>query len=63
MCHEDQSLKNQAGHSLFVNKVGFEQSVHGKSGISCVGCHADLESVKDFPHAEKLVKVELCELP
>jgi len=57
MCHEDQSLKNQAGHSLFVNKVGFEQSVHGKSGIGCVGCHADLESVKDFPHAEKLVKV------
>src|SRR5678816_3038902 len=57
MCHEDQSLKNQAGHSLFVNNVSFEQSIHGKSGISCVSCHSDLESVKDFPHAETLAKV------
>ena len=57
MCHEDQSLKNQAGHSLFVNKGSFEQSIHGKSGISCVSCHSDLESVKDFPHAETLAKV------
>ncbi len=57
MCHEDQSLKNQAGRSLFVKKELVENSVHGRSGVSCVSCHADLESVKDFPHAEKLAKV------
>jgi len=57
MCHEDQSLKYQAGRSLFVKKELVENSVHRKSGVSCVGCHADLESVKDFPHAEKLAKV------
>ena len=54
MCHEDPTLKNAAGHSLFVNQKRLEQSIHGKSGLSCVSCHADLESVKDFPHAEKL---------
>ena len=57
MCHEDQSLKNQAGHSVFVRKELVENSVHGKSGVSCVNCHADLESVKDFPHAARLAKV------
>lgn len=57
MCHEDQSLKDAAGRSLFTSQERFEQSVHGRSGITCVSCHADLESVKDFPHAEKLAKV------
>jgi nitrate/TMAO reductase-like tetraheme cytochrome c subunit len=57
MCHEDQSLKDQAGRSLFVKKELVENSIHGRSGLSCVSCHADLESVKDFPHAEKLAKV------
>ena len=37
MCHEDQSLKNEAGHSLFVNKGGFEQSIHGKKYTSPPG--------------------------
>ena len=57
MCHEDQSLKDQAGRSVFVKKDFVENSIHGRSGLSCVSCHADLESAKDFPHAEKLAKV------
>ena len=41
-----------------------EPSIHGRLSISCVGCHADLESVKDFLHsAEALAKLDLCELP
>ncbi len=58
MCHEDKSLNDSAGRSLFVDKAKFDQSIHGKSGIGCVSCHNDLESVKDFPHAEKLAKVD-----
>lgn len=56
-CHEDQNLKNNEGRSLFVSRVDFERSIHGESGITCVSCHSDLEKVIDFPHAEKLVKV------
>jgi cytochrome b subunit of formate dehydrogenase len=32
------------------------RSVHGP--LACVDCHSDLSKVKDFPHAEKLRKVE-----
>ncbi|HVP89641.1 MAG TPA: cytochrome c3 family protein [Terriglobales bacterium] len=34
-----------------------EASVHGRAGVGCVDCHADLKAVKDFPHADKLVSV------
>lgn len=57
MCHGDSSLKDAAGRSLFVDQKLLDPSIHGTSGLSCVSCHADLESVKDFPHAEKLAKV------
>ena len=50
-------MKDQAGRSLFVSKEQMEQSIHGRSGLSCVSCHVDLESVKDFPHSEKLARV------
>ena len=57
MCHGEEGLKDEAGRSLFVPKEQFERSVHGKSSIGCTSCHADLESVRDFPHLEKLAKV------
>jgi hypothetical protein len=57
MCHEDPALKDAAGRSLFVNQKQMEQSIHGKSGLSCVSCHVDLAPVKDFPHSEELSKV------
>jgi len=56
-CHEDKDLKDNSDRSLFVDKVQFGNSIHGRSGISCVNCHADLEKVKDFPHPDKLAKV------
>jgi hypothetical protein len=56
-CHEDQSLKGESGGSVFVNKGIFDKSIHARSGLNCVSCHTDLENVKDFPHAEKLAKV------
>jgi hypothetical protein len=58
MCHEDQSLEDAAGRSLAVVREDFEKSIHGRSGITCVSCHSDLESITDFPHAEKLAKVD-----
>ena len=57
MCHEDPALRDASGRSLSVNKEVFEKSIHGRSGISCVGCHNDLEKIKEFPHAEKLAGV------
>ena len=56
-CHEDKDLKDNSARSLFVDKAQFGDSIHGRSGISCVSCHSDLEKVKDFPHPEKLAKV------
>lgn len=56
-CHQDEGLKDASGRSVFVNKEAFNKSIHGRSGLNCVGCHADLEKVKDFPHDEKLSKV------
>ena len=57
-CHDDETLKDESGRSLFVNKGAFENSIHSKSGFTCVSCHIDLEKVKDFPHATKLKKVD-----
>jgi hypothetical protein len=56
-CHEDRSLKDEAGRSLFVSQELLARSIHGTSGLTCVSCHTDLENVRDFPHAEKLTKV------
>jgi hypothetical protein len=53
VCHSDSSLKSQ-GRSLFVDGAKFAASIHGSAGISCVGCHADLAKVSDFPHADRL---------
>jgi len=57
-CHGDQGLKSEKGQSVFVDKDKFAASVHGQADISCTGCHADLKSVKDFPHAASLKAVD-----
>jgi len=57
ICHEDPDLKTEEGKLLFIEHVKFLSSVHGESGISCVGCHSDLQGFEDFPHAEKLETV------
>jgi len=53
-CHEDSDLKTEEGESQFVDYDTFLASIHGKSGISCVDCHSDLQGFEDFPHPEKL---------
>lgn len=44
-CHGDASPKK------------FGASLHGTLGMACVDCHAALKTTADFPHAEKLAKV------
>lgn len=58
-CHGEADAKRDNGRSVFVPKKKLAASVHGAAGLSCVDCHADLASVKDFPHAAKLKPV-LC---
>lgn len=57
VCHEDPDLKTEQGESLFVEYDPFQASIHGKSGISCVDCHSDLQGFEDFPHPQKLQTV------
>lgn len=57
VCHEDENLKDAAGRSLFVKNEALAKSIHGTSGLTCVSCHIDLENIDEFPHAEKLEKV------
>ena len=57
-CHGDKDLKSAAGKTLFVDAVKFKGAIHGQAEIGCVDCHADLKTVKDFPHAEKLQQVD-----
>ncbi len=57
-CHGDQGLKSEKGVSVFVDKDKVANSIHGQAGLSCVGCHADLKIVRDFPHAAPLKSVD-----
>lgn len=54
ICHSDRELTSAAGAPVFVDPEAFAGSVHGRAGIGCVGCHADLAGVEDFPHAPDL---------
>jgi hypothetical protein len=56
-CHGDASAQGANGRSVAVLPDKFGASVHGQSGIVCVDCHADLATSADFPHAEKLARV------
>ncbi|MEW6456513.1 MAG: cytochrome c3 family protein [Acidobacteriota bacterium] len=57
-CHGDRDLKRRDGSSLFIDEGNYKKSVHKKTGFSCVTCHVDLENIQDFPHDEKLKKVD-----
>lgn len=56
-CHGDASASGANGRSVAVAPDRFGASVHGQAGIACVGCHADLATATEFPHAEKLAPV------
>ena len=57
VCHDDAELKSSAGKPVSVDSAQFAASVHGRAGVRCVGCHADLKGFEDFPHAQSLEAV------
>lgn len=54
-CH-DPTAKSDAGRAIGVDDKAYAASVH--AGIACVDCHQDLAKTQDFPHAEKLARVD-----
>jgi hypothetical protein len=54
VCHDDAELKSSAGMTVYVSPKPLAASVHGRAGVRCVGCHADLKGFEDFPHAQSL---------
>ncbi len=57
-CHNDPELTGPAGDTLYVDSERFTESVHARAGLECVSCHLDLDGFEDWPHAERLKKVD-----
>ena len=56
-CHDDDGVtRDKDGTSVTVKPAVFNASVH--ESVACVECHTSLEKVTDFPHEEKLPKVD-----
>ena len=55
-CHSDPEAKRESGSSIAVLPEPFAKSFHGP--MTCVDCHVDLATTADFPHREKLKKVD-----
>jgi hypothetical protein len=46
-CHNEETLTDQTGHSVYVNGAKQQASVHGS--LNCTDCHT---SIKGYPHPE-----------
>jgi hypothetical protein len=57
-CHSDPEFVSPAGKHLGVDAEKFASSIHGDMAMACVDCHADLRTTQDFPHPEKLARVD-----
>lgn len=55
-CHEDPSTVRADGRPVAMKPDALAKSVHASA--TCVDCHADLASATEFPHAEKLARVD-----
>ncbi|MBI5085361.1 MAG: hypothetical protein HZB13_12280 [Acidobacteria bacterium] len=56
-CHENgRPGKREAGVPPAFHEAALRASPHADQ--ECSGCHADLAKIKEFPHAEKLAKVD-----
>ena len=55
-CHGDPQMVSAAGRKIAVDAAKFGGSIHGQ--MACVDCHADLTTATEFPHAEKLARVQ-----
>lgn len=53
-CHGDSSAVSADGRPVAVAPDAFAGSVHGALGLSCVSCHADLATLTEYPHPDKL---------
>lgn len=54
-CHGDPSTTRANGQPVVVQPDRFTHSVHGP--LNCVDCHSDLNKPVEFPHAERLARV------
>jgi len=57
-CHGDAGAVGANGKSVAVKPEAFAASIHGAGGVACVDCHADLAKLTEFPHADKLQRVQ-----
>jgi hypothetical protein len=55
-CHDDEGLVRDDGRPLARVRPIPAASVH--ESVACVECHQDLATIVDFPHPEKLAKVD-----
>lgn len=56
VCHDDDAAERADGSKVVVKAAVFAKSIHAEA--ACVDCHADLAKVTEYPHAEKLAKVD-----
>ncbi len=59
-CHQDPSLTGRGGRPVVVDPAAYPQSVHGRAGLACTDCHADLSAPVELPHGTPLAQVR-CE--
>jgi nitrate/TMAO reductase-like tetraheme cytochrome c subunit len=55
-CHGDASAVRENGTPVFVHPERFAGSAHAPFG--CVDCHSDLATFTEFPHPERLARVD-----
>ena len=57
-CHNDPEMTGSAGDTIYVDSERYTESIHAQAGLECVSCHLDLEGFEDWPHAERLERVD-----
>ncbi|MBW7996634.1 MAG: hypothetical protein FVQ81_08740 [Candidatus Glassbacteria bacterium] len=57
-CHNDPEITGSAGDTIYLDSERYTESVHLEMGLECVTCHSDLAGFEDWPHAERLEKVD-----
>lgn len=56
VCHADASTTRANGRPVVIPPEKFAASSH--AAMACVDCHADLARITEFPHPEKLARVQ-----
>jgi hypothetical protein len=53
-CHGTPAASRADAKAVVIDLEALRASAHGRVGLGCTDCHADLASVVSFPHAAKL---------